>query len=346
MTPTAIALRCRTPETSTAPPDLAAFAAGARTLDRESADPLLWLLSEVPAANAGGLSARMHTGPVPTPEEYVARAILADPDTASWNFTLRGGKTAQTLAALLLALPLTFAPATAHGEHHGGGHEADESAEEAGEGDAGEGESGEDEAAEGEAAAPAEEAPAEPEAEPLSYEGELLWAAVRGARVEITLRGGTRITGVVLTQSDDELAIARDPDGTVARVPKHMVSRLRVLGMASGYSGGDDYDDERARANKPPPKGDGLAVAGTVLTVTGGTMMLTFGLAHLANSSFFYYGAPLMIVGANLVGPGIPMMIQGLAQQEARKEWEMRNDVVVGVAPTPGGFAGSLRVRF
>ena len=66
----------------------------------------------------------------------------------------------------------------------------------------------------------------------------------------------------------------------------------------------------------------------------------------IANSSFFYYGAPLMIIGANLIGPGIPMLAHGVAQQEARREWDMKHDVQIGFAPTKGGFAGSLQFQF
>jgi len=334
----AIQLRCREPESSRAPADVAAFASGARTTDAESGDPIAWLLSASPSPEAvGGLSARTRCGTIPSPEEYLARMILSDPDTASWNFTFRG-RTARTLTALALAAGLALAPAVARADHHEEPAESAETTE------------GDEAAPDAEApAGPVVEASAEAAPEPLSYEGEALWAAVRGAHVEITLRGGTRLTGIVLTQAGDELAVARDPDGTVARVPKHMVSRLRVLSMAeSGGGSGLSESEQKARdkANKPPPDGKGLTVAGTILTVSGGSMMLAFGLAHLANSSFFYYGAPLMIIGANLIGPGIPMLAHGVTLQEERREWDMKHEVQVGLAPTKGGFAGSLRFNF
>jgi hypothetical protein len=342
-------LRCREPESSRAPADIAAFLHGARTLDREASDPILWLLSAEPSGKGvGGMKACARCGTIPTPEDYLARIILEDPDTSSWNFTLRG-RAARALAALVLAGGLAFVPASARA---GDEEEPTDEAGDADEGDAEETDEGTDEETDegtDETAMPAPEVTPEPEVEPLSYEGEALWAAVRGARVEITLRGGTRVTGVVLTQAGDELAIARDPDGTVARVPKHMVSRLRVLNMAGGtgygsIEGGGESAAEKA--NLPPPDGKAATIVGSILTISGGTMMLAFGLAHLGSSSFYYYGAPLMIIGANLLGPGIPILATGVAQREKRRDWDLKHDVQIGLAPTPGGFAGSLRFTF
>jgi hypothetical protein len=341
-----LSLRCRGREFPLAPADVAPFLDGSRTADAETDDPLLWLLSSVPSSESMGLCAEAFQGGIPAP----LLAALGAPDSRPWRFSIFR-PTSRAMAALALAGGLAFAPAAAAAEDDeddSGWYvdgvllpPSDESAE------VDEDDEGVEEV---EAAAPssAEETEAvaeEKTAAPLSYEGDELWAAVRGARVEITIRAGTILTGIVLTQAGDEIAIARDPDGTVARVPKHMISRLRVLRMPNGRSASVWDRDEPDASDGRPQEGEGAAIAGAVLTITAGSMMLTSAFLTSITGSI-YYGFPLMIIGSSLLGPGIPLLAWGAAQSEERRQWDREHDFSVSLGPTRGGFSGGLRFRF
>ncbi len=307
-------LRCRPAEFNAAPPDVAAFLSAARTAPADLADPLLWLPEPPTASPRVPLPPRAAAFP-----EFVVR-----PPTRS----------TRTLASLALAGGLLVAAPDAQAE------EEDETGQVESE-DGGESEEAEEEAKEEAPAAAAEVIVVPPAPEgphPLSYEGDELWKAVRGARVEVTLKGNKVLVGTVLTQAEEEIAIARDPDGTVARVPKHMVRRLRVIGLANtpaSVAGG---------AKGPPPKGDGPATAGAVLTIMGTSFMTTSAVIALAGG--YYYGLPLFFFGSSMLGPGIPLLAAGIEQQVKYDDWERKNDLRLGLGVSPKGFAASFSFKF
>jgi hypothetical protein len=273
-------------------------------------DPLLWM--RAPTVPALGL---------PVPPEVLLAAREAGPV----------GRAYRTFAALAVAGGLLGAPVVGHAEE-------DETAEEAS-----------DEPSQEGAEQPVPEAlPPEPPfivspavvgPHPLSYEGDALWKAVRGARVEVTLKGNKVIQGTILTQAGDEMAIAREPDGTVTRVPKHLVRRLRVIGVVSG-SGGSASIEETG----PPPKGDGPAIAGAILTIMGTSFMTTSAVISLAGG--YYYGVPLLYLGSSMLGPGIPLLAVGIKQQVKFAEWEEANDLRLGFGVSPKGVSAGLSFRF
>ncbi len=296
-------LRCRPAEFNPAPPDVSAFLTAARTAPADVADPLLWI--PAPIAARPGLPVPLEQLPPPVPTYRVAGASM------------------HRFAALALAGGLAVAPAAAHAEE-------------------------EDEAAEVESDDGAEEAPppapdvivVPPPVEgphPLSYEGDELWKAVRGARVEVTLKGGKVLVGTVLAQAGDEFAMAREPDGTVARVPKHMVRRLRVLGMEAGA-------EAPREVMKRPPKGDGPAIAGAILTIMGTSFMTTSAVISFAGG--YYYGLPLFFFGSSMLGPGIPLLATGIDQQVKYQAWERKNDFRLGLGAGPKGFGASFSFKF
>lgn len=300
-------LRCRAPQFNAAAPNLAAFGGGARTAPSDMRDPLLWM--RAPTVPALGL---------PVPPEVLLAAREAGP----------AGRAYRTFAALAVAGGLLGAPVVGHAEE-------DETAEEASDEPSPEG-----------AEQPVSEAlPPEPPIivspavvgpHPLSYEGDALWKAVRGAKVEVTLKGNKVIQGTVLTQAGDEIAIAREPDGTVARVPKHLVRRLRVIGMAG--AGGGLEETER------PMDGKGPAIAGAILTIMGTSFMTTSAVISLAGG--YYYGLPLFFLGTSMLGPGIPLLAAGIEQQVKFAEWEEANDLRLGFGVSPKGVSAGLSFRF
>ncbi len=332
--PLSLSLRTGAASLPDAAPAIDAFTAGARTPDREATDPMVWLLASEPNPAVGGLSVLERTARLPTPEEF--HAALAGRDTTPWSLSRRWR--GRTFAALAISAPLVLAPATGFA----GSHDEDSAEVEGSE-------------APGDEAVEADPAPAP--TEDLSWTGRVIWDSLQGAEVDVTLWDGTQLSGLLVGQADTEIALATDPDGAVTRIPKEVVARVRVVAMPWEQEGelirevlreydlgGESSDDSKKK--KEPPRGEGLAIAGTSMTITGASMMMIFGLAHLANSSFFYYGGPLMVIGPSLLGPGIPMMAQGFSQIEKRKEWELAQEVQIGMGPTQGGWAGSVQIRW
>lgn len=325
--PPSLSLRHSAASSPDAPPALGAFERGARGPDPEASDPMVWLLDTRPDPRTGGLSVLPRTAAVPTPEDLYA--ALTSRRATSWN--LSRSWRARRFAALAIAAPLVLSPAVGFA-----GEPDDEAAEVQGE-----------EAAEVEVAAPAP-------VDDLSWTGRVIWDSLQGAEVDVTLWDGTELSGLLVGQGEDEIALAANPDGAVTRIPKEVVARVRVVAMPWEQESDQilqvlrDFSGTDADGNKvkEPPRGEGLAIAGTGMTLTGATMMMIFGLAHIANSSFFYYGGPLMVIGPLLVGPGIPMMAHGFSMIETRKEWELAQDVQIGMGPTKGGWSGRVQIRW
>ncbi|MCO4769898.1 MAG: hypothetical protein KDA24_07680, partial [Deltaproteobacteria bacterium] len=239
------------------------------------------------------------------------------------------------------ALPLALSPALALAE------EVDASAEEGAE-------EGDDTVEVGEtpvADEPAKElnlrlAPAEPD--DLSYLGVKLWESVQGSRVQLRLDDALEVRGVLLTQAEGEIAIAREPEGVVMRIPKNLVLGVRLLpslGEGPGLMPAED-----PTANKPPPGGQTMAAVGGILTGIGVGMMTTFAIGTAVDSSFAYYAFPLMFIGPSMLGPGIPLLTGGLAREEKRTNWireREKRELDLSMGPTlHGGWSGRLTLRW
>lgn len=346
MTEPTLSLRCTPRLAPAGPPALDAFAAGARLVDPAD-DVLGWLAPREPVPGTSGLRRRERLAPVPT----------FTPTTSAGDFALRMGRSLQDalpapppeMLALAAAVPLALSPALAFAQDPG-----DESAEQAPAGeDAGE-DAGADAGADAGGPRALDLTPPDP-AEDLSYTGSVLWGALEGRTVEVRMGDGLTVEGVVLTQTTTEVAIARLPDGDLMRVPKDLVLGLRVrpdTPSAPQVIVREAASPRDWKRERPPPGGKAMATVGFVLTGIGSTMMTTFAIGTAFDSSFPYYGFPLMILGPAFLGPGIPIMGAGLAREEERASWEKHQkkkspDMDLSMGPTmDGGWAGRLTIKF
>ncbi len=328
-----LSLRCRAATPTLGTPDLSAFCGGARLSDPEASDPLIWLLPDVPKPESAGVALRPRLTQVPAPRfDPVSSPVDLSAwrigrDRSRWTF----GRTTRLLAGLAAALPMALTPGLANA---------------------------------------GKKAPPEPaKVVGLEFGGAMLWEPILGSVIEVTLGDGVRIKGTLLTQSDDELAVVLAPDGVVMRVPKELIIGLRVLATADQaedepelaelraireavedlrserFTGEPDESIEPSR-DRAPKDGRALAVTGVALTGVGAGMLSVFAIGNAVDSSFAYYTFPLLIIGNAMMGPGIPLMISGLAMEDTRRRWEQERDVEITMGPTRGGWAGSLSFRW
>ena len=335
---TALSLRCRRAAPASGPPDLAAFSGGARLTDPEANDPLTWLLPSTPEPGSAGVALRPRLAPIPAPRFERDHSPLdlsawdIGRDRSRWTF----GRSASLVAGIAAALPLALVPSLALGA--------------------------------GKKTPP----PTEPvvDTSGLAFGGDMLWEPIIGGDIEVTLGDGVRIRGTLLTQSVEELAVVLAPDGVVMRVPKELIIGLRVLRSPEEVEDEDDDGAEIAelraireavealteqRAAAPgaqeerarPKSGKTLAVTGIALTGVGAGLLTIFGVGNAIDSSFAYYTFPMLFIGNGLLGPGIPMMVTGLAMEADRAKWEQEAaGLSFSTGPVRGGWSGSFSVRW
>ncbi len=323
-----LSLRCTDRLVPVTAPNLAAFASGARLADPARDDVMSWLAPTTPTPDTGGLRRRPRLAGIPAAEP----AAL---DVSAFALGLRPSLPAPSprLLAFAAAVPLALSPAMAT---------AQDDAEATEEADLGE---------EAKTQPPdATSVPIEP-ADPndLSYLGVPLWDAVQGERVRLLLDESLEATGVVVAQAPGEIAIAREPDGVVMRIPKALVMKLQILPSLTPAAPGL-FPFEDPRKNRPPPSGQGLAAVGGILTGIGAGLMTTFAVGTAVDSSFSYYTFPMMFIGPALLGPGIPLLTAGLVREGKRAEWRLekeREKLNLSIGPTlDGGWSGRVSLRW
>ena len=309
-------------------PDLAAFTSGARLVDPARDDVMSWLAPATPTPDTGGLRRRPRLAGIPAAEP----AAL---DLSAFALGLRPSLPAPSprLLAVAAVIPLTLSPAIATAQ------DDVEAAEEA------------DMDGGAKTEVPATTSiPIEP-ADPndLSYLGVPLWDAVQGERVRLLLDDSLEAIGVVIAQAPGEIAIAREPDGIVMRIPKALIMGMQLMpSPASAAPGLVPFEDPRK--NRPPPSGQGLAVVGGILTGVGAGLITTFAVGTAVDSSFPYYTFPMLFIGPAMLGPGIPLLAAGLVREGKRAQWRRAKEqekLNLSVGPTlDGGWSGRVSIRW
>jgi hypothetical protein len=156
------------------------------------------------------------------------------------------------------------------------------------------------------------------------------WDGVDGFDVELRLKGGIRMHGRVGAVQRDTFTLIQAGTGSVVVLPKSGVVWLHV----------------RTPPRIPDKTGTGLMAGGIVLTSIAGPIFIS-GVAMLAVCpSCTYIHLPLLIIGAGMLGGGIPMTVIGARRrQKYRKVMEERAISPI-VVRTPHGWSGGLRFRF
>ena len=323
-----LSLRCTDRLVPATKPDVAAFAPGARLVDPAHDDLMSWLAPATPTPDTGGLRRRPRLAGIPAAEP-------ATLDLSAFALGLRPSLPAPSprLLAIAAAVPLALSPAMATAQDDA------EATEEAA--------VDEEVKTETPVATPVPIEPADPN--DLSYLGVPLWEAVQGERVRLLLDDSLEATGVIVAQAPGEIAIAREPDGVVMRIPKALVMGMQLMpSLAPAATGLVPFEDPRA--NRPPPSGRALAAVGGILTGIGAGLLTTFAVGTAVDSSFPYYTFPMMFIGPALLGPGIPLLTAGLVREERRAEWRRekeREKLNLSIGPTlDGGWSGRVSLRW
>ena len=156
------------------------------------------------------------------------------------------------------------------------------------------------------------------------------WEGVDGFEVDLRLKGGIRMRGRVGAVQADTFTLIQHGTGAVLVLPKSGVLSLR--------------------AHTPPPipekTGTGLMAGGIVLTSIASPIFIS-GVAMLAVCpSCTYIHLPLLIIGAGLLGGGIPMTVVGTRRRQKYRRILEEHAVAPVVVRTSHGWSGGLRFRF
>ncbi|EDM79829.1 hypothetical protein PPSIR1_32058 [Plesiocystis pacifica SIR-1] len=183
----------------------------------------------------------------------------------------------------------------------------------------------------------------------LSLTSRAVWDGLSHKRVTLDMKNGQTLSGVVVAQSDRQIALARASDGTIVAVPKADVGGVRVkpsagAGASKSAGGGDELPKTRE-------SGRGMVVGGAIMLSFGGVAALA-GTVLLATSPYtFYIALPLLLPGAATVIGGA-VLVRGAKKKRAlyNKAWGLPDMSKVELTPTinvgrNGGQAG-LVLRF
>jgi hypothetical protein len=146
----------------------------------------------------------------------------------------------------------------------------------------------------------------------LAITGDALWTGLEGDAVILVLRDGSEARGTVVAQSTDELAFAREADGSVVAVRKRDIASVRVIPPPL----------------EPPPTkktGRGLLGGGAFLLAFGGASTLS-GTAILAVfPEFTFIHLPLLLPGLAMLGSGAAMVaVASKRRRDHDRRWSTR----------------------
>lgn len=182
--------------------------------------------------------------------------------------------------------------------------------------------------------------------ETLSLTGTVLWEGLLGKQVRLEMKGGQAVTGVVVAQTANDLAIARTPDGTVVAVPKGEIAGVR-LKIDVGAEGGSSVPI----GDRPTESGKGAIAGGSIMVTIGAIAGLSGTVMLGIYPGGYYIYLPLLLPGIAMIGGGSALISAGGKKKKAyNKAWGIPQHSRLQMTPTVtgnrnGGMAG-LVLRF
>lgn len=156
------------------------------------------------------------------------------------------------------------------------------------------------------------------------------WEGVDGFDVEVTLKGGGKMSGRVGAVQRDTFTLIQDETGAVLVMSKSGVRSLRV------------------RVSKPLPirTGTGALVGGGILTAVG-TPVFISGLVFVAVcGSCISLHLPMLMIGGAALGGGIPLIVRGSRLRDKYRNALLQRGLSAYLMPSRQGWGGGLRFRF
>lgn len=158
------------------------------------------------------------------------------------------------------------------------------------------------------------------------------WEGVDGFDVELTLKGGDKMSGRIGAVQRDTFTLIQEDTGAVLVMSKSGVRSLRV----------------RIEKQTPVPvrTGTGALVGGGILTAIG-TPVFISGLVFVAVcGSCVSLHLPMLMIGGAALGGGIPLIVRGSRLRDKYRAALLQRGLSAYLGPTRQGWGGGLRFRF
>lgn len=156
------------------------------------------------------------------------------------------------------------------------------------------------------------------------------WEGVDGIDVELELKGGRTLRGMVGAVQRDTFTLIQHGTGAVLVLPKSGVVTLRAY----------------VPPELPTKSGTGLLVGGGIFVGTGSPVFIS-GLTILGLCpSCVSINLPLLLVGGAALGAGIPMLVRGSSRRQEYQKALLERGLSPTISRTSHGWMGGLRLRF
>jgi hypothetical protein len=157
----------------------------------------------------------------------------------------------------------------------------------------------------------------------LTLTGASLWEGLVDSVVELHLRNGKTLSGTVVAQAGDQLAIARSSDGSVVAVPKREIEGVRLQSSAATAAADQALGLEPVE-QRPRDDGRKLYVAGVSMLTIGAPLGLAGSVMLSLAPGAAVIWAPTLLPGIGLIVGGSIALKRGNARYRSfRKAWGM-----------------------
>jgi hypothetical protein len=156
------------------------------------------------------------------------------------------------------------------------------------------------------------------------------WEGVDGFDVDLELKGGRTMRGIVGAVQRDTFTLIQHETGHVLVLPKSGVISLRV----------------HRPAPLPAKRGGGMIAGGSVLTSIGAPVFISGVVMLGICPSCTYIHLPLLFIGGAALAGGIPMLVTGARRRSAYLEAVEERELSPIVMTTRHGWTGGIRFRF